>query len=447
MPCRSTLRLHSGFVPRRFRHDRALPLNESRLQDMPLRTRLAIYGSGLFSDGATSVVVPLWVLFLDPSPLAFGIAIGAGSLLPFLLSIHGGVLMDRLGARRVMLAFAALGLVLPILFPLMPWIWAAILLNLVIGLSSTMNWVGAQTLVGQILRGDPALTWRVSFCNRLGHFICPILAGIMWDLFGPWGGFGVTLLWAILFMVSTLMLPHAGTDSGTHPDRDDAVGAAVGQTSSIRGFRWGDLVPRLADYRRAFALLGIPLVAVAATGSVLNIAVSAIQGSFFIAHMREIGLTGTLIGFIFAGLNMSALCGTAMVSPAARRLGDVRLLNLTVVAAIALMTLTPLFTAFLPLLLITLLRGYMHGTSQPLMIMIPSRMVPAEEQGAVVGMRICLNRLMMTVLPPLMGGIVALAGLTGAFWVLGGFLFLLACGLWAIFRPPAFTPPVPDRAS
>src|SRR3546814_4872714 len=47
---------------------------------------------------------------------------------------------------------------------------------------------------------------------------------------------------------------------------------------------------------RTFALLGIPLVAIAVTGSVLNIAVGAIQGSFFIAYMQEIGLTGTLIG-------------------------------------------------------------------------------------------------------------------------------------------------------
>ncbi len=65
---------------------------------IPLRTRLGIYGSGLFSDGATNVVVPLWVLYLEPSPLAFGIVIGARSFLPFLFSIHGGVLMDRLGA-------------------------------------------------------------------------------------------------------------------------------------------------------------------------------------------------------------------------------------------------------------------------------------------------------------------------------------------------------------
>ena len=100
-------------------------MNEETAKTIPLRTRLGIYGSGLFSDGATNVVVPLWALYLEPSAFAFGIVIGARSFLPFLFSIHGGVLMDRLGARQVMLFFAAIGLIVPILFPLLPWIWMA----------------------------------------------------------------------------------------------------------------------------------------------------------------------------------------------------------------------------------------------------------------------------------------------------------------------------------
>ena len=166
-------------------------MTEETARRIPLRTQLAIYGSGLFADGATTVVIPLWALYLHPSALVFGIVIGARSLLPFLLSIHGGVLMDRLGARQVMLFFATIGLVTPVLFPLLPWIWVAGILNLVIGLTSTMNWVGAQTVVGQLIRGDPSLTWRVTFCNRLGHLVSPVVAGFMFIvLFGPDGWLG-----------------------------------------------------------------------------------------------------------------------------------------------------------------------------------------------------------------------------------------------------------------
>ncbi len=389
---------------------------------MPLRTRLAIYGSGLFADGATNVVIPLWALSLNPSPLAFGIVIGARALLPFLFSIHGGVLMDRLGARQVMLFVAVIGMIVPLLFPLVPLIWVAGILNLILGFTSTMNWVGAQTLVGQVMRGDPSLTWKVSFCNRFGHFSSPIVAGAMWDIYGPWGGFGVTFVWAGLFMTAAFLLPRG--KGGT-----SAPGAA-------RRFRLMDLLPRLDDYTRTFALLGIPLVAIAITGSVLNIAVGAIQGSFFIAYMKDIGLTGTLIGVIFAVLNFSGLAGTAGVTPLARRTGDVWLLNATVVGAIAAITITPLLGAFIPLMLVTLVRGFMQGVSQPLMIMIPSGAVPAGSQGAVVGLRISLNRLVQTILPPVMGGVVGLVGLEASFYWIAGLLLVLSGILWAWFRPP-----------
>jgi MFS family permease len=397
-------------------------MNGETAKTIPLRTRLGIYGSGVFADGATNVVVPLWALYLEPSPFAFGIVIGARSFLPFLFSIHGGVLMDRLGARQVMLFFAAIGLIVPVLFPLLPWIWVAGILNLLLGFTSTMNWVGAQTLVGQVMQGDASLTWQVSFCNRLGHLAFPVIAGAMWDVFGPWGGFGVTLLAAALFMIAALMLPRG---NGARKEPADAA-----------AFRLRDMVPRLEDYTRTFTLLGIPLVAIAVTGSVLNIAGSAIHGSFFIAYMKEVGLTGTLIGVIFAALNLSGLAGTAGATPLARRTGDVWLLNATVVGAIAAITVTPLLAAFLPLLAVSVIRGFMVGVSQPLMIFIPAKSAPPGSQGAVVGLRISINRLMQTIVPPIMGGVVSLVGLNASFYWVGGFLLVLSCGLWAIFRPP-----------
>ncbi|MDH3241560.1 MAG: MFS transporter [Alphaproteobacteria bacterium] len=402
-------------------------MTEGTARAIPFRTRLALYGSGLFADGATNVVVPLWVLSLDPSPFAFGIVIGARACLPFLLSIHGGVLMDRLGARRIMLFFATIGLIVPVLFPLLPWVWVAAILNLLMGLISTMNWVGAQTLVGQMLRGDPALTWRMTFGNRFGHFICPMLVGAGWDGFGPWGGFGVTIIWAVAFMAVALMLPR------------QAGGRVQAATATAR-LTLRDVLPRYEDYAKAFALLGIPLVAVVAAGSVLNISAGAIQVSFFIAYMKEIGLTGTLIGIIFAGMNLSGLAGTAAVTPMARKLGDVRLLNGTVVAALAAITVTPMLGAFGPLLLVSVLRGYVQGAGQPLMIMIPSKMVPPGAQGAAVGLRISLNRFVQTVLPPMMGGVVSLVGLEMSFYLVGGSLFLFTCILWAVVRPPSRTP-------
>jgi MFS family permease len=377
-------------------------------QPIPLRTRLAVYGAGMFSDGVSQVVVPLWLIFLKPTAFEFGLVMGARAFLPFLLSIHGGALMDRLGARKVMLFFASVGLVLPILFPLLPWITAACVLQLILGLTTTMSWVGAQTLVGQVMKGNAGFAGRVSFSNRLGSLICPLAAGASWDTFGPWGGFGVMFCWTVLLMISALMLP---TRTGGEPPRS--------------AFVLRDIVPRVEDHVRAFSLLAIPAVSIVAIGSVLNIATGAIQNSFYIAYLEKIGLSGTLIGTLVTVSNIAALLGTVGFGRVIRRVGEIRVLNASVVGAIIAITVTPLLTTFAPLLGVSLFRGWSVGVGQPLMISIPSKAVPPGAQGAAVGLRIALNRLVQTVLPPLMGGVVGLIGLEASFVVIGASLLVL----------------------
>lgn len=382
-------------------------MTEAAAPRIPLRTQFALYGSGMFADVASQIVIPLWVLQLHPSAFAFGAVIGARSLLPFLLSIHGGVLIDRLGARRVMLFFAAVGVCLPILFPLLPWIWAAILLQLVVGLTTTMSWVGAQTVAGQTMKGHAALIGRLSFSNRFGGFFCPLVAGFAWDAFGRWGGFGIMFVFSLALLAAALMLPK----QAAHP--------------SGRPFALRDALPRLDDYTRALALLAIPVVAVVAIGSVLNIATGAIQTSFYIAYLEKIGLSGSLIGILVAATNMTALAGTVGVTWLMRRIGGVRLLNTAVIGSILAIMITPFLATFQTLFVISALRGWSQGMVQPLMISIPAKAVPMGSQGMSVGLRISLNRLVQTVLPLVMGGVVDLVGLEDSFFVVGGVLLLI----------------------
>jgi hypothetical protein len=383
-------------------------MTEAVAPRIPLRTQFALYGSGMFADVASQIVIPLWVLQLHPSAFAFGAVIGARSLLPFLLSIHGGVLMDRLGARKVMLFFAAVGVFLPILFPVLPWIWAAILLQLIVGLTTTMSWVGAQTIAGQTMKGNTALIGRLSFSNRFGGFFCPLVGGFAWDAFGRWGGFGIMFAFSLALLAAALMLPKE-----------------MAQTPSGRPFALRDALPRLDDYTRALALLAIPAVAVVAIGSVLNIATGAIQTSFYIAYLEKIGLSGSLIGILVAATNMTALAGTVGVTWLMRRIGGVRLLNTAVIGSILAIMITPFLAQFETLLVISALRGWSQGMVQPLMISIPSKAVPMGAQGMSVGLRISLNRLVQTVLPLVMGGVVDLVGLEDSFVVVGGVLLLI----------------------
>ena len=84
------------------------------------RQQWPIYGAGLFSNSnitISSIIVPLWALYLGVSPWLIGILLGARHLPGLLFAIHGGVLLDRLGARPVMITFAAIAVAVPILFP------------------------------------------------------------------------------------------------------------------------------------------------------------------------------------------------------------------------------------------------------------------------------------------------------------------------------------------
>jgi MFS family permease len=96
-----------------------------RARALGLATEAACYATGFFSLGLIPtmwLVVPLWALMLGASPLQIGLVVGARSLLPVMFSIHGGVVMDRLGVRRVMFWLAGASIAMVPAYPLLPWV-------------------------------------------------------------------------------------------------------------------------------------------------------------------------------------------------------------------------------------------------------------------------------------------------------------------------------------
>src|SRR5262245_58866802 len=98
----------------------AINNKETPGKEVGWRIQVAVYGIGLFSTSIfqiASVIVPLLAYTLNPSPVMFGLVFSAAHILPLFFSIHAGALMDRLGARRVMLFCTAFGAVVPLLYP------------------------------------------------------------------------------------------------------------------------------------------------------------------------------------------------------------------------------------------------------------------------------------------------------------------------------------------
>ena len=101
------------------------PIDPPIAETYPWRLQLPIYASGFFNGNVyflTGILIPLWGAIIVKEPLLIGIIVASRQILPVLLSIHGGALMDRFGARKIMLIFGAIGTISMAAFPFFPFL-------------------------------------------------------------------------------------------------------------------------------------------------------------------------------------------------------------------------------------------------------------------------------------------------------------------------------------
>ncbi len=405
---------------------------------VPWAVQGAVYGAGLFSNSMThmvSVLVPLWVLSFESSALLVGIALGSRHILPVLFSIHGGALMDRLGIRRVMIGFAMLGIAVPLVFPLFPYLWAVIVLQMLSGISAAMGWIGTQAHIGAVMRGEARYAGRLTFCNRFGNLTGPIAIGAAWDFLGPWGAFSFWTLWAVGLLVASLKLPAPKA----------AVAAAGMAEAGPEKLRLGDLLPRLADYMTTMRMMAVPAIAFVVIMTLLRHSSNGIQNSFYIVYLNEIGLSGTLIGILLASSSILGAAGSLSAGPMTRLLRAHWLLIIAVAASILLIVITPLLGGFAALLVVMAVRGGAMGVGQALLISVLAS-AAGDAQGKAVGLRTTANRIAVMVIPVIMGAVIEVFGLVNSFYIVGTVLMaLMAWSTIHLYRSPHFANDRPAR--
>jgi MFS family permease len=410
------MRLCTGSVPPSMTAS-TTPISSS--EEVPWRIQGAVYGIGLFSTSIfhiAAVIVPLYAATMTTSPLMFGLVFSAAHFLPLFLSIHTGALMDRLGARRVMLVCTVLGAVTPLLYPAFPWIWALVFLQMFFGLSESMGWLGAQTMIGQLMHGKTVYAGRMSFIIRIGHLVCAPLAGISWDLAGPWGGFVLMSLWGFGAVVCSLLLPK-------HPVDPDAP-VPEGRRAKVRA-----LLPNASDYLTAFRLLGVPAVTIIVVLGALMHVGNAVQGSFYVAWLNEMGLTGTAIGLLGPAAAIGAALFSLLTSKLMRYVGGLWIALVSLWSGILLVCATPLFGSYFLLQMAMFLRSGANGLAQPLVITLVLRGAGRENQGKAIGLRGTANRIASIVSPLAMGAIAEAVGLEHSFYVVGALVSVVMVGL------------------
>ena len=164
----------------------------------PSRPPASLYVAGPFAIGYTefyTFLIPLYGLSIGMSASEIGMLVGGRSLLAVFLSIHVGVLMDRFGTRRVTLFFVWTAMALAPVFPLVPWFWPLLLLQIVNGGALQFAWSGSQTLIAQLAEGEAEYLGRFSFFARFGTTLAPMIAGVAWDFGGAWPSYALGFAW------------------------------------------------------------------------------------------------------------------------------------------------------------------------------------------------------------------------------------------------------------
>jgi len=434
-----------------------------RLPDepIPFRHEYAIYGIGLFATSTHFMLMPIVPLFaaqhlgLEAGLLA-GIALGCRPALSLFFSIHAGVLMDRIGTNKVLLAMGIAALVTPFMYPALPFIWAFILIQLISGMTDSIGWMGAQTLVGQVMKGRTRYAGRLGAVIRIGHIVGPPVVGHTWDLAGPWAAFSLVGLCGVGYLVCTLMLP---------PIPNARERAAAKKGTPVAPIAMRDLTPRLADYMDSFRLLSVPAVAITVLIGMMVHVGNNINSTFFVYWLGEVeGISATLIGYLVSLSSATAAAGSLWATSLRRRFKAYWVLWTSVFIALIVICLTPLLSsapvksfvgnsigwlvevspliaAYIAFCLMSCLRTLSNGVHQPLVINLMLATAGPEAKGRAIGLRGTANRVTSVGGPVMLGWLAGLIGLEAGFYVMGVisavFMFWIA---WLLIRHPEVHP-------
>jgi len=408
-------------------------MKDTSAPEIPWQTQAAIYGAGLFSFTMvliSSLIVTLLAVQLTKSEFLIGLIVGSRYFLTLTLSIHGGALMDRLGTRRVMIAFALVAVVAPLLFPLallLPFgaaIISIILLQMLAGVSDAMVWVGAQALSGHIMKGHRLYVGRMTAIVRLGAFFGPIIFGYIWDQTSVTTTFVLMALWSALGFWCVLKIPSTSQEEITPKNTK---------------LNLSDIIPRMSDYIAAFRLIAIPAVALILLVTMVRIGGTGIQSSFYVVFLRDIEISAAIIGVLIGIAQLLASVGSLSASSIARMIHPHWLVIYAVFMTVITIAITPVLvfgaSMWITLLLLATIigvRGLCLGISQPMEISVLGRAVATTEQGVGAGLRTTVNRLASSVVPPLMGAVAELVGIRNSFFIMGA-LLLIILGFSALF--------------
>lgn len=375
---------------------------------------VAVYAVGFFSlslEPIYGLLIPLWALHLQASVLLVGIIVGGSAFLPSIFSIPMGALADRIGAKTLLLYAGAGAALFTALYPLWTNPWGLLGLHMIVGSLQSLVWISAQAYVAKLGTDQQRtrLMGNFSSASTLGAFAGPLAIGYLLDAWGFNVTFFAASLWALMVTLMAFYLPTTGPRTP---------------------LAWSHLRPGLREFQQAAFLCTIPAVLFVIIGTFLRVSIYAIRGSYYPVYLKGIDFSAFSIGLLNSMNNLVSSFSALFVGRLSQKIQPSLLLLLGLSLAIVTLALTPAFSSFRPLLLLTVLSGSGVGQTLPLLLSILANITGPEIRGLSAGLRTAANRLAFLLVPIFLGLIIHNFGLATGFYLIGLLLMLTVGALF-----------------
>lgn len=394
---------------------------------MPTNTfrRFGIAGGGLFFT-ITGMANPFFTLYaseLGASTLDIGLIVTLRALLPIVIAMPSGQLIDSIGPMK-MLQWGSLMLLISVI-------------NTVFATTVPMLAISQLFMGGCIIIMSSALQVLVSTGDRQtrnkaittysmwmsgGGMLGPLIGGLISSRFAvPLEGYRFTFVAAAvstaLFMLILAWLsrryPHPVPDKGE-----------VGGILSPKGFT--------ASYKRGMELTSDRSVQFGLIGTFIIMYIQALYMGFLPLYLDQFGYAPLQIALLLSWQGLAGMVSRVVVDGLIRRFTLEHILTAAGLVASFCVVLTPLAAPNIVLMYVLIfVLGAATGINLPVSLMIMVDAVGENQRGKLMGLRLLANRFSQTVSPAVFGILGHFIGLTAAFFAGGAVLIVTMFGFSA----------------
>lgn len=351
------------------------------------------------------VLLSLYALHLQASPLTVGLLISLLAAVPMAFAVAWGRYVDRIGTRRPMLIGSACVVAAGVVGASLPRVEVLFVTSALAGAGFMLFHIAVNQAAGLLGRPENrAHNFTVlALAFSTSNFVGPVLTGYAIEWIGHRASF---LLLACTSVVTLTVLLWDRVALPRNP-------------APYKG----------TEKRRVTDLLRIPgLLTVFVVSGLLSMAWDLFTFVMPI-HGSRLGLPASTIGLIL-GCFGGAVFAVRLVLPwVVRRLNERRILVGAMFVTGAALAVIPLIEQVGLLMALSFMLGVGLGGTQPMIMAVLFNSAPAGRGGEAVGVRTLLLNMSQAGIPLIFGALGAALGMAPVFWTMAG--ALLAGGWYA----------------